>query len=402
MATGAGSGVTLGMPHSPSRREFLVLGAAGATAWVSGPARAQAPAPAPGALKAAVIGHTGRGDYGHGMELAFAGDPGIEVVGVADPDATGRAAAMKRAGAARGYADYRELLEREKPSLVSLAMRQADQHHEIGLACLRAGAHVYCEKPFARSPEECDALLAEAARRGLRVAVAHTMRVTAPVLGLRRALRDGLIGELAEMRAYGKQDARAGGEDMMVLGSHLFDLFRLFAGDPAWVTARVLARGRGITVADRRQVKDNVGWVAGDQIFAQFGFGGGVHATFTSDARLRETAGHWGIEFHGSKGVARLNGDIAPNAFVRAGGKWSPGGRDDGWKPLDGKWLRESGEPAGGLPGDWLAAVRQGREAACSGRDGAWAVEMVAGVYRAALGGDRRVFPLPERAHPLG
>jgi predicted dehydrogenase len=35
-------------------------------------------------------------------------------------------------------------------------MRHADQHHEIGLAALRAGAHLYCEKPFTTTPAEAD------------------------------------------------------------------------------------------------------------------------------------------------------------------------------------------------------------------------------------------------------
>jgi hypothetical protein len=37
----------------------------------------------------------------------------------------------------------------------------------------------------------------------------------------------------------------------------------------------------------------------------------------------------------------------------------------------------------------------------CSGRNGAWAVEMVMGVYQAALTGRRLTFPLAARRHPL-
>ncbi len=67
-------------------------------------------------------------------------------------------------GATRTYADWRELLEREKPQVVSIAMRHADQHAEVALACLRAGAHLYMEKPFVRSPDEADAVLKDAHR----------------------------------------------------------------------------------------------------------------------------------------------------------------------------------------------------------------------------------------------
>lgn len=356
-----------------------------------------------GVRRAAVIGHTGRGDYGHGLEGIFRGRPGIEVVAVADPDQVGRTRALARvgAGAARGYEDYREMLRVERPELVSLAMRHADQHHAIGLDCLRAGAHLYVEKPFTRSAAEADDLLREADARGLCIAVAHTMRMMPQVLRLRQAVREGLFGELREMRAFGKQDHRAGGEDMMVLGSHLFDLFRAFAGDPHWVTARVLAGERDIRTMDRRRVRDEVGWVAGDRVFAHFAFSGAVEGTFTSDERLREVSGHWGIELWGSRGVARLNGDITPNVFVRSASGWSDRGREDRWVPLDPALVVTSPEHHLGPVGDWLTAIEERREPECSGRNGAWAVEMVSGVYAATLSGRRVLFPLKDRGHPL-
>jgi predicted dehydrogenase len=352
-------------------------------------------------LRAAVIGHTGRGDYGHGLESIFADRAGVELVGLADPDAAGRARTAVKIGAARQYADYHELLEKEKPQLVSVAMRQADQHHAIGLAVLRAGAHLYCEKPFTTTPADSDELLAEADRRGLKVAVAHTMRMAPPIMRLKQALQEGLLGELAEVRAYGKQDQRAGGEDLMVLGSHLFDLMRLLAGNPVSCSARVLWQRRDIAAADARLVPDNVGPVAGDQVFAQFGFGRGVTATFTSDGRLRETVGHWGLELHGSKGLARINCDLAPNVFVRRATAWQAEGKTDQWAPLETVSLRAPVVANPGPVGDWLEAIANDRVPECSGRNGAWAVEMVMAVYQAALSQRRVPFPLAVRTHPL-
>ena len=42
--------------------------------------------------------------------------------------------------------------------------------------------------------------------------------------------QEGIIGELLQIDAFGKMDRRAGGEDMSVLGGHVFDLCRLFCG----------------------------------------------------------------------------------------------------------------------------------------------------------------------------
>jgi hypothetical protein len=126
-----------------------------------------------------------------------------------------------------------------------------------------------------------------------------------------------------------------------------------------------------------------------------------VNATFTSAGKLRETVGHWGIEFFGSKGAARINCDIAPNVFVRRTAPWKAEGKMDSWEPLDPGLLKSSPPHNLGPAGDWLDAIAHHREPECSGRNGAWAVEMVLGVYQAALEGKRVRFPLPDRKHPL-
>src|SRR5438094_127731 len=75
---------------------------------------------------AVIIGHTGRGNYGHDMDLIFTDHPKIEVVAIADPDEAGRAKAAQRAKAPRQYADYKLMLEREKPDLVCVGARWTD------------------------------------------------------------------------------------------------------------------------------------------------------------------------------------------------------------------------------------------------------------------------------------
>jgi len=280
-------------------------------------------------------------------------------------------------------------------------MRHANQHFDIALAALKQGAHIYCEKPFTTTPAESDQLLAEGRQRGLRIAVAHTMRMTPILRRLKQELDGDLIGRLIEMRAYGKQDTRAGGEDMMVLGSHLFDLMRMFAGDPLWCTARVLWRGKDITPEDGRLVQDNVGLVAGDAVFAQFAFPNSVQATFTSVEKLRESTGHWGIELHGSKGVVRINCDVSPNVFIHQASPWNEAGKTDLWKPLYPELAPANPRPNDGPVTDWLEAISKNREPECSGANGAWAVEMVLAVYESALSEMRTRFPLKVRTHPL-
>src|SRR5207248_1955511 len=244
----------------------------------------------PGVKKtpAAIIGRTGKGDYGHGLDLIFNGREGIQVVAIADPIPSGRAQAAARCRAMRQYDDYRLMLEKEKPRLICIAPRWTDQHRAMALAALKIGAHVYLEKPITQNLAEADELLATADHAGLKLAVSHQMRLAPNILHLKRMISQGLLGDLLQMRAHGKQDSRAGGEDLLVLGTHLFDLMRFFGGDASWCSAHVSQNGREITRRDAHSATENIGPIAGDEIEAQFGFASGVTASFTSRARLRQ------------------------------------------------------------------------------------------------------------------
>ena len=359
-------------------------------------------------LRAAIIGHTGSGDYGHGLDVAFNGLPNVQIVAVADPVESGRSATAKRCGAQRQYADFREMLAKETPQLVSIAPRWSEQHHAMGMAALEAGAHLLMEKPITRTLAEADELLALAEKRGLKVAVAHQMRLAPSIVHLKGKLAEGLIGDIAQIRAWGKQDDRAGGEDMLVLGTHLFDMMRNLAGDPVWCTARILHQGREFKRADAREVKEQIGRVGGTEIDAQFSFGNGVMASFTSRASLRQTVAHWGMELIGSKGVVRILMDVSPQVFLVDAGKWEAGGKTERWAPLkDDPAVGFTAEQRGFGPAnrrvveDWLEAISANREPQCSGRNAMRALEMVMAVYQAGLSGKRATFPLASRQHPL-
>jgi hypothetical protein len=66
---------------------------------------------------------------------------------------------MQRCRAARGYRDYREMLSKEKPDLVSIGPRWTDQRRDMVTAAAEAGAHIMLEKPFAPSLADADAMV---------------------------------------------------------------------------------------------------------------------------------------------------------------------------------------------------------------------------------------------------
>ena len=127
-------------------------------------------------FRVAILGCTGRGDYGHGLDAIWRTFENCEVVAVADPDEPGRVRAQERTGAARVYADYRELLQRERPQITAICPRWVDQHRDMVLACAEVGSHMYMEKPFCRTLGEADEMLRACEMRHLKLAVAHISR----------------------------------------------------------------------------------------------------------------------------------------------------------------------------------------------------------------------------------
>src|SRR5687767_13309875 len=109
--------------------------------------------------RVAIIGATGRGDYGHGIDTVWKEIPNVEVVAVADASEDGRLKAIERTGAKTGYGDYREMLTKEKPDICAIGPRWVDQHLEMISAALQNGCHIYMEKPFCRTLEEADQIV---------------------------------------------------------------------------------------------------------------------------------------------------------------------------------------------------------------------------------------------------
>lgn len=192
--------------------------------------------------RVAVIGRTGRGNYGHGLDSVWKEFANCEIVAVADEDAGGRAKAEKRLGA-KGYADYREMLAKERPQIVSVSPRWIDCHRDMVVACAEHGCHVFVEKPLCATLAEADEMVAACDRAHVKTAISHQTRYSPRIQVVKELIAAGKIGEVIELRGRGKEDRRGGGEDLMVLGTHIMDLMRWFAGGRGLVFCQGLGRG---------------------------------------------------------------------------------------------------------------------------------------------------------------
>lgn len=237
------------------------------------------------------------------------------------------------------------------------------------------------------------------------------MRVSPYTLRAKAMIEAGEIGDIQEVRARGKEDKRAGGEDMMVLGSHLFDMMRIFLGDPRWVVGHVTTDGVEVNSSHARNATEPLGRVAGNQIGAMFAFANGVHGYFASRATSQTDPLRFGIWLYGSKGVLFLPMSIYPEGalYMLPSPSWLPTEKI-GWKrvevglgaPEEAIAAKAGRQAANALMvADLVRAIEQDRKPCCNEDDGRWTIEMIHGVYQAQKSGARVEFPLKSRRHAL-
>ncbi len=172
----------------------------------------------------------------------------VELVAVADADAR-RAEMAGRRFKVPFYTDYLQMLDREKPDLVSIAV-PTFLHHSVALETMARGIHILVEKPIASSRGEAEKMVQEAHRRGVKLAVGHIERFNPAVIELKRRLDRGEIGRvfLVHARRLGPFPERV--QDMGVvidLAAHDLDVMlylleeeveRVYAETARWVHAR--------------------------------------------------------------------------------------------------------------------------------------------------------------------
>jgi predicted dehydrogenase len=363
----------------------------------------------PKKYRVAVIGRTGKGNYGHGLDVVWTGIGNVEIIAVADENDSGRAKAAQRLKAKTAYADYRQMLAKERPQIVSVADRWLDQHRDMVVACAEAGASIFLEKPFARTLVEADEMVAACERHHVKLAIAHQTRHSPRLQRIQELLSAGHLGDILEFRTRGKEDSRGGGEDLMVLGTHLMDLMRLLGGDARWCYARVTEKGKRVTKAEVRKGGEGMGPTAGDQVSAQYGFEKGITGHFASHRAKHGAGARFGLIVYGTKGVIQLTTGSLPSAYFLDDPSWFPGRSKAQWQEITSAGLGKP-EPLqdGGLAQgniwivqDLIQAIENDRQPLGSMYDGRAALEMILAVYEAHRINGPAELPLKNRRHPL-
>lgn len=388
------------------RRVFLSV----AVTAISGAMAAKGEASRP--LRVGVIGHTKRGDYGHGLDTAWLRIPETQIVAVADADESGLVAAQKRLRADRGFVDYRKMLESMTPDVVAVCSRHPDQHCEMIVDAAASGAKaVYVEKPFCRTPAEVDAIRAACSASNTKLAIAHRNRYHPALPAIAKFIADGGIGRPLEIRGRGKGDRRGGAEDLWVLGSHVLNLMHYLGGDAKTCSAVLRQDGRAITAGDVRDGNEAIGPIAGNELHARYELAGGLVAYFDSIAGDGTANEAFGLRVVGSEGMIDIKCDQFPLARFITGNPWRKPNAPSRWIDISSAGLGLP-EPIEDLKAtltghvlpirDLLGTIDTDRQPLCSIDEGAMTVEMICATFASHRAGGRMVeIPLANRENEL-
>lgn len=154
-------------------------------------------------------------------------------------------AATARLGFEEGTVGWEDALRRPDIDAVIIAT-PPDLHHDVAITALRAGKHVLCEKPLARTASEAADMVRAADAAGVIALVGFNYRCAPALLQAKRMLREKACGDIYQVSGryfqefardptrplnWRYQAARGGSGALGDIGTHLLDCARWLAGE---------------------------------------------------------------------------------------------------------------------------------------------------------------------------
>jgi len=313
--------------------------------------------------------------------------PDVRVLSVADIDEARAAQVAAEYGIEVSGSPEAAFAIPEVEIVVNLTIPAA--HAEVALAALRAGKHVYGEKPLAPDVASGSAVLAEAAERGLKVGNAPDTFLGAGIQSALRAVAAGVIGEpvaaTSALESMGPEGWHPNPEFFYADGAGpLFDM------GPYYLTALVALLGpvRSVAATGRKARTTRVvgsGPKAGNEFpvevpthvtaLLEFAEGYGARSTFSFDSPAPKRV----LEIGGTEATLALPD---PNTF--GGPLLVRGPQDTDWRelPIEGT---QAGRGIGVV--DMARALRSGAQHRASGELGMHVLDVMSAISRSAAEG---------------
>ena len=141
------------------------------------------------------VGVIGYGYWGPNLVRNFSNGISTHVVSICDLDPGKLATSQRLYPGVTTTSDFHDLLT--NPAIDAIAIATPTRtHYDLALAALKAGKHVFVEKPLAPTAEQVRSLIDEANRRNLILMVDHTFLYTPAVQKIRELVHTGELGEI--------------------------------------------------------------------------------------------------------------------------------------------------------------------------------------------------------------
>jgi predicted dehydrogenase len=239
--------------------------------------------------------------------------------------------ARDRFGFEEASADWRAVVARPDIDIIDICTPN-NSHAEIAIAAAKAGKHIICEKPLARTGEESKTMLDAVEASGSIHMVAFNYRRTPAVALAKKLIEEGRIGDILNFRGTYLQDwsadpdsplswrfqkSVAGSGTVGDIGTHVVDFARYLVGEVASVNALVkthiasrpkqsggvdkLGVGGGDKNAERGPVDVD------DEMLTMLKFANGAIGSIEATRNAYGRNNFLTFEIHGTKGSLAFN-----------------------------------------------------------------------------------------------
>jgi len=148
-------------------------------------------------LKSIKVGMIGAGGWGENVISAYQQNPFTEVAAIADLNLDRARAIAEKYNVPAVYADYKEMVEKEKLDIASVATPDF-AHKEPVCYCFEKGLNVFLEKPAATNMDDCSAIARAAEKSGKKFMTNYFMRFIPQFRDAKAAMENGELGEIVQ------------------------------------------------------------------------------------------------------------------------------------------------------------------------------------------------------------